>query len=222
MSGAGAWSYSKMSSFETCPKQYYHVTVLKEHSFKETKETRYGNEFHKAAEQFIRDGTPLPGKFSQYGKAMDAIAALPGEKHCELKLGVTEDLKPCKFFGRNVWLRAIVDFLSIDGDTAYVVDYKTGKSARYADPDQLELMALAAFVHYPQVKKVKAGLLFVVAGAFIKEVYDADSREMRWSDWYQRYADLEKAHRNEVFNPRPSGLCRAHCPVLECPHNGRG
>ena len=25
----------------------------------------------------------------------------------------------------------------------------------------------------------------------------------------------------DVWNPRPSGLCKKHCVVLECPHNGR-
>jgi hypothetical protein len=48
-----------MKGFETCPKQYYHVNVLKQFPFEETEATRYGTEFHKAAEDFMRDGTPL-------------------------------------------------------------------------------------------------------------------------------------------------------------------
>lgn len=221
MSEAGAWSYSRMKDFETCPKQYYHVKVLKEHPFVETDATRYGNEFHKAAENFVRHGSDLPGKFAQYTDPLTALRDRPGDKHCELKLGLTEDLEPCGFFSKKVWFRGIVDLLIADGETGYVVDYKTGKSAKYADPDQLELMALATFAHFPYIKEVKAGLLFVVAGAFIKEQYAEKSRDERWARWYQRYAAMEKAHETGVFNPRPSGLCRAHCPVLECPHNGQ-
>ena len=55
---AGAWSYSRMKTFETCPKQFYHVNVLKEFPFQETDATRYGTEFHKAAEEFMRDDAP--------------------------------------------------------------------------------------------------------------------------------------------------------------------
>ena len=221
MSSAGAWSYSKMKGFETCPKQYYHVTVLKEHPFKETDATRYGNEFHKAAELFIKDGTPIPGKFAQYTDILEALRDRPGEKHCELKLGLTESLDPCGFFDAQVWFRGVIDLLILNDDVAYVVDYKTGKSARYADPDQLELMALMVFEHFPQVKKVSAGLVFVIAEEFITHDYGLDDRDDRWGRWYQRYAAMEKAHETGVFNPRPSGLCRAHCPVLECPHNGQ-
>ena len=221
MTKAGAWSYSKMKNFETCPKQYYHVTVLKEHPFQPTAATQYGNEFHKAAELFIKNGDPIPGKFVQYTKVLEALRDRPGEKHCELKLGLTEKLDPCGFFAKDVWFRGVIDLLIIEDNVAYVVDYKTGKSARYADPDQLELMALMVFEHYPEVEQVKAGLLFVIAEEFIKKDYDTSTRDDQWGRWYQRYAAMEKAHELDVFNPRPSGLCRAHCPVLECPHNGQ-
>jgi hypothetical protein len=32
---------------------------------------------------------------------------------------------------------------------------------------------------------------------------------------------MESAYDKDVWNANPSGLCRAHCVVLECPHNGR-
>ena len=221
MTKAGAWSYSRMKGFETCPKQYYHINILKEYPFEETAATRYGNEFHKAAEAYIKDGQELPGKFADFEPMLQALRNKPGEKHCELKLGLTEDLQPCSFFAKNVWFRGIVDLLILDGDRAFIVDYKTGKSAKYADTDQLELMALTVFAHYPQVKLANAGLVFVVADSFIRESYETQSKQERWAKWYTRYAAMEKAHETEVFNPRPSGLCRAHCPVVDCAHNGK-
>lgn len=221
MSKAGAWSYSRMKGFETCPKQYYHVTVLKEHPFQETEATRYGTEFHKAAEDFMRDGTPVPERFAFAQPILDALAAKPGERHCELKMGLTADLEPCSFFAKDVWFRGIVDLLIIDGDRAFIVDYKTGKSAKYADKGQLELMALCVFKHFPQVKRVKAGLVFVIADAMVKEDYHVDAEAELWTPWVLRYAAMEKAHEADVWNPKPSGLCRKHCPVVECAHNGQ-
>jgi hypothetical protein len=158
MTKAGAWSYSRMKGFETCPKQYYHVNVLKEYPFEETVATRYGNEFHKAAELYIKDNQPVPGKFAEFEPILQSLRDKPGDKHCELKLGLTADLEPCGFFAKNVWFRGVVDLLIIDGDRAFIVDYKTGKSAKYADPDQLELMALTVFAHYPQSKRLRPGL----------------------------------------------------------------
>jgi len=216
-----AWSYSRMKNFETCPKQYYHVDVLKEHPFQETVETRYGNEFHKAAEKLVRDGTPMPERFEWAEPLVQTLKDRPGEKHVELKFGLTENLEPCDFFASDVWLRGIVDYLAVDGDKAWIIDYKTGKNAKYADPDQLELMALMTFAYFPEVNNISAGLLYVVADSFIRDAYTLEEWNHLWSKWFKRYAAMEAAHQNEVFNPKPSGLCRAHCPVLECPHNGR-
>lgn len=215
------WSFSRIKAFDTCPKQFYHTYILKEFPYEETDATRYGNEFHKAAELFIKDGKPIPKKFEFARPTLEALAAKPGDKHCEYKFGLTRDLQPCSFFAKNVWFRGVIDLAIIDGDRAFIVDYKTGKSARYAETGQLELMALAVFKFFPEVKKVNAGLLFVVADEFIKDQYKIDLEGEMWAKWLGEYAKMEKAEEHDVWNPRPSGLCRAYCKVLECPHNGK-
>jgi hypothetical protein len=220
MSEAGAWSFSRMKNFENCPKQYYHVTVLKQFPFEETEATRYGTDFHKAAEDYMRDDVPIPDRFSFSKGMLKSLKDKPGTKHCELKMGLTEDLQPCGFFDAKVWFRGIVDLLIIDGDRAFIIDYKTGKSAKYADTGQLQLMALSIFAHFPEVKRVKAGLLFVIADKFVPVDYNVSDSDALWSPWIKKYARLEKAHETNVWNPVPSGLCRKHCPVVECPHNG--
>jgi hypothetical protein len=538
------WSYSRIKAFDTCPKQFYHTHILKEFPFKETEAMRYGTEFHKAAEDFIRDGTPVPKRFAFAKPALQVLADKPGDKHCELKVGLTADLEPCGFFDSNVWFRGVVDLIIIDGEQATVIDYKglaadtplpspsgwttmgdvavgdtlfdmsgdpckvtgksevknidcyritfddcssvvcdhehlwrlsdgsvkrvtditwesnkkqrvnvpcvdvasplktealdlpvdpyvlglwiadgtrntgnitkpdafiweeiqrrgypvnmqsggqgacptrcpkglrtqlrkagyipekripeaylrasagqrldllrglmdgdgsvnptrkqcvymttdrvladqvaellsslgqrpsvattkqsgfgltvtahpvsfrpndlnpfliprkaervdpawgpgrsdrrrieriekiesvptqcisvdsptrtflctkrmipthnTGKSARYADKGQLELMALAVFKHFPEVQNVRAGLLFVIAKEFVRDQYGTADEPKMWQKWLADYAKMEKAAENDVWNPRPSGLCRAHCPVTQCPHNGAG
>ena len=220
MSKAGAWSFSKIKAFENCPLQFYHVTVLNEFPFKDTEATLYGKAFHTACEEFIRDGKALPEAFAYVKPTLERLAAMPGEKHCELKMGLTADLEPCDFFAKNVWFRGIADLIIVDGETARYVDYKTGKSSRYAEKGQLQLMALAIFKHFPQVKKVKGALLFTIANDMVKQDYSVVDEGALWSPWLQKYAALEKAYETGVWNPRPSGLCRKHCPVTQCPHNG--
>lgn len=215
-----AWSYSKMKAFETCPKQFYHVTVLNQFPFKDTDATIYGKEFHTVCENFIRDGVEVPPKFSFIKPTLEKLASMPGDKHCELKMGLTADLEPCGFFDKDVWFRGIVDLLIIDGDKARVIDYKTGKSAKYADKGQLQLMALCVFKHFPQVETVKGALLFTVANEIVKQDYSIKNEGPMWTPWLQKYASLEQAYETDVWNAKPSGLCRKHCPVVECPHNG--
>jgi len=216
------WSFSKAKAFDTCPKQFYHVNILKEYPFEETEATRYGTEFHKACEDYIGTDTPLPKKFGFIEPTLNALNNKRGVKICEKKLGLTADLEPCDFFDKKVWFRGIADLIIVDvlAGVAWVIDYKTGRSSKYADKGQLELMALSVFKHYPEVTKIKAGLLFVVAKSLIKETYEIDSESILWKKWLTKYANMKIAFDKEVWNPRPSGLCKRHCPVMECPHNG--
>ena len=217
------WSFSKAKAFEQCPKQFYHEKILKQYPVEETDAMRYGTEFHKACEDYIKSEAPLPKKFDFIQQTLDALNEKRGIKMCEQKLGLTADLEPCGFFDKRVWFRGIADLVIIDVLTgvAWVIDYKTGKSLKYADKGQLELMALIVFKHYPQITRVKAGLLFVIAKGLVKEEYEIDSESNLWEKWLGIYGRMQKAFESDVWNPRPSGLCKRHCPVLECAHNGR-
>jgi PD-(D/E)XK nuclease superfamily len=217
------WSYSRIKAFETCPMQFYYLKVLRAYDEPETDAMRYGTAFHEAAENYIRDGVPLPEGFLFAKAALDALNKFKGEKLCELKMGVTADLIACDFDAEDVWFRGISDLTIVNRErgTAKSIDYKTGKNARYADPGQLELMALATFAHFPEVEETKSALMFVIANAFIPSVYVRDDIPVLWEKWLTKYEAMRRAYEMDVWNPRPSGLCKAHCKVLECAHNGR-
>lgn len=214
------WSYSKIKAFEQCPKQFYHDKILKEVPFKETEATLYGTAFHTAAENYIGKDIPLPSKFSFAQKMLDSLKNKQGEKLCELKLGVTEDLEPCGFYADDVWFRGIADLIILDGDLAWVIDYKTGKSSKYADKGQLELMAMSVLKHFPQVKTIRAGLVFVISNDLVKSTYTEYDKPKLWEKWLAKYKQMETAAIEEVWNAKPNGLCRRHCPIIECVHNG--
>jgi len=219
----GAWSYSGIKLFETCPKKYEAEKITKEVKFTDSEATLYGKSLHLAAEEYIRDGKELPGQFAFIKPYLDKLVAIPGEKHCELKLGVKKDdgrLVACDFFDSSVWFRGIADLVIIDGAKGWIVDYKTGKSAKYADTRQLALMAAALFLKYPELEKIKASLLFVVSKEFIRAEYEAE----RGLDIFGELADLltqrEVSYNTGVFNPKQNGLCKKWCPVTSCPHQG--
>ena len=218
------WSYSKLKAFETCPKQFYHMKILKEYPVVESDAMRYGTDVHLACEEYIRDNKPLPKKYGYVLPTLEALKRKKGKKLCEYELGLTEDLQPCGFWDEDVWFRGIADLIILNEEDgiAWVVDYKTGKSARYADKGQLELMALAVFKHFPNIERVNGGLLFVVSKDLITDTYTRQAREQEITTKYlNKFSQMVIASDNNVWNPNPSGLCRAWCEVLECAHNGR-
>ena len=214
------WSYSSMSLFQQCPKKYYELRVVKSIVEPPSIQMRYGLDVHKVAEEYIRDGVPIPEKYGYLTEPLDKLKQLRGTVYCEHRMGLTKELEPCKFGAKDAWWRGIADLLVVHGKEARVVDYKTGKNT-YADTKQLELLALATFKHFPEVEKIKAGLLFVVHIAFVKDRYERDEQEMRWEKWIAQTDQLESAYENDVWNPKQNFTCKAWCPVLSCAHNGR-
>ena len=216
------WSYSSLGLFQQCPRKYYHLRVLKDIKEPETTAILYGKEVHLALEEYIRDGKPVPAQFKEFTEIADMLKAMPGDKLCEYKMGLTKDIQACGFFDENVWFRGVADLLIINGDTARVIDYKTGKSSEFADKKQLELMSLAVFKHFPKVRTVKAGLIFLVANDFIKADFDKKDAPLTWLKWIQETDRLEEAHEVNVWNPKPNFTCRKYCLVKDCEHNGKG
>lgn len=223
MKSPAPWSFSRIKAFEQCPRQFYNMKVVKTYPSPETDAMRYGTLVHEAAEFYIRDNTPVPKKYTYIKPTLDALNKKVGDKLCEYKLGLTADLEPCSFDASSVWFRGIADLIILNSDrgTAYAIDYKTGKSAKYADTGQLELMALAIFKHFPEVTKVRAALVFLVADKLVKSQYHKQEEPELWRKWLAKYSAMEQAYESDVWNASPSGLCRAHCAVLTCPHNGR-
>lgn len=215
-----AHSYSSIKDFEGCPRRYHEVRILKNFKSQDTEATLYGTAVHKAMENYVALGEPIPEKFTQFEKFVQPLAKLPGTILCEQKLGIRSDFSPCKFFDKDVWFRGVPDYLHINeaGTVARVADYKTGKSSRYADPGQLELMAAMIMSHYPQVQKVKGALLFLVVGDIIKSEYTREQLPEIFSKWAGRASAIEDALVHGVWNPRSSALCR-FCPVESCEYN---
>lgn len=208
------WSYSGIKQYINCPKQYNEVKVLKKFQTEVTEQMLYGTLVHEALEAYTRDKTPLPKNYERFQPLVDLLLTAPGTPHAELKLALTVDKKPCAFNAAEYWVRGIIDLLIIGGDTAYVVDYKTG-SPKYADTKQLKLMALMVFAHYPEITTVRAGLLFVLREEFVTETYTRDKADTYWAEFGTHLAKLAFSHEHQSWPANPTGLC-GWCPVTTC------
>jgi hypothetical protein len=207
------WSFSSLKDYVNCPKQYQEIKVLKRYVKYPTEQMRYGTEVHKACEDYVAEGKPLAENYKRFQPVLDSLVEIPGTKYPEHRMALNYAKEPCQF-GKDYWVRGIVDLLIIDGDHAFIVDYKTG-SNRYPDPKQLKLMALMTFAHFPEVMVIKAGLLFVMHESFMDEHYTRDQIDTLWKAFEGDLARLQLSYENDVWQANPTPLC-GWCPVKSC------
>ena len=209
-------SYSSIKAFQQCPRQFHEVRILRKYKSEPTEATMYGERVHKAFEDYLMGRAELPPEFAKFARYVDPMKAFKGEVLCEQKMGIRRDFSPCGFFDEDVWFRGIPDYLCLNLETgvARLGDFKTGKWSRFADSAQLELMAAMVMQHYPQIHTVKGALIFVVANDIIQSKYKRSMLPAMLSRWAGEAELVETA---QVWNPKPSGLCKfCPLPVGEC------
>lgn len=218
------WSYSGLSGYETCARQFYNMRIAKRYKDVEGPELKWGNWVHKQLENTLKHGFPLPDELKPYQKWVDFVNEQPGVLFVEQQWGLTRDLAPCGYFAPNVWYRGKGDAGKIDGTTGFVVDWKTGKVKE--DPLQLMLMAQCMFSNYPELEKVASMFVWLKHDTHSPAVLDRDSLTRMWAKLLERIAKMEQSHVNvnerdpasvtACYPPNPSGLCKKHCPVMDC------
>lgn len=239
-----AWSHSALESFETCPRKHEQVKVLKFFAEPKNDAASWGDEFHRAAEVYIKaaaerrpiygvdeaiagmdEHTMLPKNMVQYAPYLRPFIERPGKTFAERKYALTIGLTPCGFFDKATWLRAIIDVLTLNGSVAHVDDHKTGRN-RKKDMQQLIVFALATFYTHPEIDTVHTAYHWLQHGFG----EDAKDREVFYRYqipdlWMQLVPKLERykaAFGAGIFQPKPSGLCKRHCPVNTCEYWGSG
>jgi hypothetical protein len=217
-----AWSYSRLKNFEVCPKRHYEIDLAKNYveAVEPGSPLDWGERVHKALAAACDKGTPLPSEMTDYQRWVDRVRAGPGKLYTEQKYAITKDFTPTAFFANNVWYRGIGDIVRVDGPVALVLDWKTGKLV--VDSVQLMLMAQCIFSHFPDVKKVRSEFVWLKDDVSTPEVYDRQDLLDHWVGLMNRVKLLENAHTKQEYPPKPGKMCRKWCPVVSCPHHGKG
>lgn len=222
-----AWSYTKLRDFETCPRRYYTVNVLK--SVKETSvELERGNRLHEAMKNRVISSTKLPMEFAymeRWAKSLTAILNPTQIIQCELQLAVSRNLAPVGYWEKQVFCRTKIDYLLLipHGKGTFlcnIVDYKTGKPKD--DDTQLVINALCVLAHYKDVVGIKSEFLYTEHGDVRGFTYLRSSMQELWKEITPRVAELETAHANDNWPATPCGLCKEYCPVTSCEFFGKG
>lgn len=204
------WSYSSLSSYESCPKRFNLVKITKEVTERAHAANDWGNQVHKALELAVKDGAPLQTGFTQYAPLVKKIRDTEGRKFTEQRFGITKAFQPTEFFAKDVWFRGVLDLQIVRPTVAHTWDYKTGKVK--TDGDQLKLFAAATFAQHPYVEKVKTAYLWLQHNKISAETYTKEDVPIIWQEFLPRVRRMEIALEKNNWPPNPSGLC-GWCPV---------
>lgn len=214
------WSYTMLTSFETCPRKFYYTKVTKEVVEEFGPAAGEGIKCHRAIEKYGKGEAGLTGQYAPYKKLVDRVLTSPGTKLFEHKFGLTQALEPTEFFGKDVWYRGGLDVTVLNDRKAVVLDWKNGK--RKDDIDQLKLFAGAAFCLFKQVEVVQTAYVWLTANKVDPEQFTRDQSPKIWQEFAIRVHRMEHAVQTNTFPAHPSGLCKAYCPVgkSRCDHCG--
>lgn len=211
-------SHSGLSKFETCPRQYYLTKVAKTVVEPATVHTDWGNVVHKALEDRIMHGTPLPEGMEQYEPIVLKLLGKRATVVAEQKLALTRNMEETDWDDPNAWVRVILDVVVGGGTSVYLADWKTGK-VKY-DHDQLDMGSLIYMAAHPKVQKVKSSYIWLKFGKVTTNEMRREDTPKAWEKLIGRIAKLEEAYDTDVWLPKTSGLCNGWCPVgpTNCPH----
>ncbi len=209
-----AWSFSALTRYENCPKQFYHLSVVKDFKDEDSQFSADGKEIHLAMYNRVVKGTPLPLNFRYLEKTAIKFVGLPGESSGELKFAMARDFSPTQYFAKDVFVRVVVDFLNVRGPTALIIDYKTGKPK--PDFSQLELSAAVLSTHLPEIETFKMAYVWLGDRKVSPRTLHKADLVGVWNNFLPRVAKIELALKTGDFPLKKSGLCR-YCPVTSCP-----
>jgi hypothetical protein len=216
-----ALSFSRLSVFEQCQARFDYQYVSKRVQDQANEASAYGDRVHKVleakgrGENIIAADPETLSTLEQWGGLVDTLTDRPGEKLFEQQMAVNQQLQPVDWFAQDVWIRAIADVLIVDGDTAFVGDWKTGKVKD--NPTQLQLFALMVFWHYPQVQTVKTAFIWLKYKDITDARYERRFAGALWNAIKPRLDKVQEVIELGVFKTKPGPLC-PWCPAKDiCP-----
>lgn len=212
------WSPSSLDTFVNCPHQYHETKVLKHFKSEQGEEQLWGEYVHKKFQERQDHRLALPMDLQDHEDYMKKLEAHPGHFACEKKVALDVKAHPCHFFDKEVFGRGVIDYQKADVDTelAWVIDYKTGKL--HDKWKQLAFYAIHTFMEFPFVKLVNAQFYWTQTMASTKKVWSREEMPALWGMIIPDLRQYKEAFNADVWQKRPSGLCRGWCPVVSCEH----
>lgn len=204
-------TFTILSSYKNCGHQMFRRYVAKDQPYVETPEMKFGNEVHSAFEYRVGSQKPLPETMKDWEKfaaPFDGLMPL-----VEQKLGINAEGRAVGFWDGSVWFRGKADLAIIKGETAYINDWKTGKSS-YEDPFELETNAVLIHAKNPHLKKIVGSYTWLKEGR-VSQMYDLSDTRRTWTEMCRLMGEILERKKTGQFEKTKSGLC-GYCSVEDC------
>lgn len=219
MSSKIAWSWSRLNAFETCPRQFHHVNILKDVPKKDWSYLEEGKRVHKMLEKAVNQGgggevderiihmMPMIYKF---------CVAFP-EVHAEKQFTFREDYTETGWFEKDAYIRCALDVIGIAGDKAAILDWKTGKP--WPDQGQLALNGAILMMARPEIEEVSVAYVYVDhrKSTEIKKYTRKKDFEPLWDQFEDRAELIQLANQSGVWQPKQNRFCSTcPCSTKQC------
>lgn len=216
-----AWSFSSLTKYETCPRQYAAIRVHRTCKDEMGEAAFWGDKVHKALEARVLTKAPLPEGMTQWEPIVCKFDTPKGQVFTETQMALTRNLQPCTWMSKEAWVRGIVDIGVDAGPVVVALDWKTGKVK--SDTDQLKLFAGLIMQTKPYVQKVRTGYVWLQHNKLTRETYTRDDLPTIWEEFSARSGRLARAYEQDKWPAKPSGLCSKWCPLknTQCEFSGR-
>jgi PD-(D/E)XK nuclease superfamily len=205
-------TYTNLNTFRSvCEYQTYRRYVKKDIPFFKTDAMEWGDKVHSAFETRLRSGLILPREMQQWERF--AVSFDGRSPMVEQKLGMTDRAKVTGFFDKDVWFRGKADAIVIQGDKAFIADWKTGGS-KYEDPFELATNAVLLKVKYPELKKIMGSYVWLKEDR-VGQQYDLSDFKATFMEITRLMGEIKARRDSGEWAKDKSGLC-GYCPCDDC------
>lgn len=207
------WSYSRLSTYEQCPRKAKFKYVDRLPDIPGPAAER-GNVIHLSIEEFLK-GVRDDLHYEIRKDFVEEYAMLRlNELLVEHRIGFTKEWEECEFFGVNVWLRVVYDVLWYDDSVrrVHVIDHKTGKP--YAGhTEQLELYSVTGLLLFPDAESATSQNFYIDIGmrATIEKTLSRKTVPVVLEKWKNKVSVMEQ---DETYAANPGQHCR-FCPYAK-------
>lgn len=199
-----AWSFSAYGLYTQCPFKYKLKKIEKLEEPTGPAAQR-GIDIHAKGEKYLKEGGRMPKEYKDFNHDMKWLRDMGAE--AEKRIAVTEEWRLTDFFGKDVWLRLVIDAeVFNESRTACIdVDFKTGK-IRDGYIDQIELYIATQFAIYENLEYAGAELWYLDHGECKgrDNLYTPSDGERLRKQWERKVTPLMN---DKKFKPNPSYLC---------------
>lgn len=200
------WSYSRWSTYDKCPAQYYYQSI-KRLPRETSPALERGKDIHAKAERFVMgEIRGIPNELANFYNEFNALKRFfkKGEGFTEIDLSLDSSWQPSSMKETDYFI-GFADYVHFpQSNVATVIDYKTGKLYP-GHRDQGHCYGMASLLRDENLARVDVEFWYLDYGTTQKWSWDRSQLEQMKALWARR---VEKMHNEKRFEAKPSPLCK--------------